>query len=95
MAKGVKTGGGSRRGIPNRTTQDVRTAIAQLAERNIGQLEKWMDRIALKDPARAADLLLRAIEYHVPKLARTEVTGTGGAPLTVNIMRFSGNNTPE
>jgi len=36
------------------------------------------------DPAKAADLYLRAIEYHIPKLARTELTGKDGGALEVS-----------
>lgn len=57
-----------------------------LAERNITKLEKWLERTAKKQPWRAADLLLRALEYHIPKLARTEVAGPDGGPLQVNIV---------
>ena len=48
--------------------------MATIAETNVPKLQTWLDAIAVKDPARAAELLLRALEYHVPKLARTEVT---------------------
>ena len=37
MAKGKKTGGGSRQGVPNKTTVDVREAIALIAQRNVEQ----------------------------------------------------------
>ena len=36
---------------------------------------------ALNHLIKAADLYLRAIEYHIPKLARTEVSGTNGEPI--------------
>lgn len=38
-----------------------------------------------KNPAKAADLLIRMAEYHFPKLGRTEVTGAEGGPLEVVI----------
>lgn len=88
MAKGKKYGG-RKKGTPNAATQDVRQAIALFAERNVGQLESWLERVAKTEPGKAADLFLKAIEYHLPKLARTEVTGTGGAPLTVQIVRYA------
>lgn len=34
-----------------------------------------------KDPGKAADLLIRMAEYHVPKQSRTEVVGEGGGPV--------------
>lgn len=83
MAKGTKTGGGSRKGIPNRATADVRAAIATLAEANIGKVQGWLDAVARDDPARALEVFTRLLEYHIPKLARTELSGPEGeAPRT-------------
>ena len=79
--KGPPKGGGSRKGKPNKATADVRAAVALLAQRNIEKLEGWLNRAARKQPAKAADLLIRVLEYHIPKLARTEVTGMDGGPL--------------
>jgi len=73
MAQGRKTGGGSRKGVPNRITADVRKAISGFAEANVGKLQTWLDAVAAKDPGKAADLFVRVLEYHVPKLARMEV----------------------
>jgi len=73
--KPPNAGKGRVRGVPNRITADVRAAIAAFAEANVGKLQAWLDRIAKKDPVRAADLFVRVLEYHVPKLARTELTG--------------------
>jgi hypothetical protein len=78
MAQGRKTGGGSRKGIPNKATSDVRKAIAAFAESNVGKLQTWLDAIAEKDPARAAHLFVRVLEYHVPKLSRSTVDGELG-----------------
>jgi hypothetical protein len=75
---GRKTGGGSRKGIPNNATRDVRAAIAQFAEGNVDKLQGWLDRVAMRDPAKAAELFVRVLEYHVPKLARTELSGELG-----------------
>ena len=83
MAKGIKTGGGSRQGVPNRATTDVREAIALIAQRNVGNFETWLGKVAAEDPSKAADLYLKAIEYHIPKLARSEVSGPNGGPQVV------------
>jgi hypothetical protein len=82
MAKGIKTGGGSRKGVPNKATADVRAAIALIAERNIEAFEGWLQDI--EDPAKRCDVFLRAIEYHIPKLQRTELTGKDGGAIVVN-----------
>jgi hypothetical protein len=80
--------GGSRKGIPNKASTDVRKAIAKIAESKIGEVESWLDRIAVKNPERALDLYLRLIEYHIPRLARTEVAGHDGGALVVKVVRF-------
>ncbi|MEY4760673.1 MAG: hypothetical protein RLZZ200_529 [Pseudomonadota bacterium] len=85
MARGKKTGGGSRKGVPNKATTDVRAAIALFAQKNAAKFEQWISRTSRKDPAKAADLYLRAIEYHIPKLQRTEVTGLDGGALSVEL----------
>jgi hypothetical protein len=85
MAKGIKTGGGSRQGKPNKCTQDVREAIALIAQRNVGNFEIWLGQVATEDPGKAAELFLKAIEYHIPKLARSEITGKDGADIKIHI----------
>lgn len=72
--KGHKLAKGRQRGSMNRATADVREAIAKLAENLAPEVEGWLSSVASEDPGRAIDLYLRAIEYHVPKLARTEST---------------------
>jgi len=81
-------GMGRIKGVPNKTTQNVREMIAMVAEENAPKFAEWLQTVALgdgdkvkPDPGKAADLYLRAIEYHIPKLARTEVSGTNGEPI--------------
>ena len=75
--KGAPKTGGRKPGTPNKATADVRQAIALIVARNIGSFQGWLDKIAAKDPAKAADIFVRIIEYHIPKLARTDVTTNG------------------
>jgi hypothetical protein len=74
---------GSRKGKPNRATADVRKAIALIAERNVQKLEEWISRVAVDDPDKAADIFLRMIEYYIPKLQRSELTGENGGPVKI------------
>lgn len=85
MAKGRKTGGGSRKGRLNQTTSDVREAIAKLAEDLGPSLQSWISQVAAEDPARAAEIFLRAIEYHIPKLSRAEVSGKDGGDIPIGL----------
>jgi hypothetical protein len=86
MAKGFKSGGGSRKGAPNKSTAQAREAIARFVDGNAERLQEWLDQIAAQDGPKAAfDCFVDLIEYHVPKLARTEVTGEGGGALVVRL----------
>jgi hypothetical protein len=68
---------GRPKGTPNKATAAVREAIALFAEQNVGKLQAWLEATAKRNPDKAAELFLRALEYHIPKLARTETTVEG------------------
>jgi len=78
-------GMGRPKGAPNKSTAAVREAIAKMAELNAPHFAKWLDQVAAKSPEKACDIYLRAIEYHIPKLARTEVTGQDGQPVALQV----------
>lgn len=86
-------GKGRPRGSPNKSTAEVREAIAKLVSMNIEEVDEWLGMVAYgdeslgikPDPAKAIDLLHRMAEYHIPKLARTEVVGDKDTPLELKI----------
>lgn len=82
MAIGKKTGGGNRKGKPNKATANAREAISRLVDGNVHRVALWLDKIEKQDGPKAAfECFMDLLEYHVPKLARTEVTGRDGEPL--------------
>lgn len=68
-------------GSPNKATSAVREAIARMAEENSENFIGWLNQVAASNPEKACDIYLKAIEYHIPKLARTEVTGNDNGPV--------------
>jgi len=56
-----------------------------MAELNAPRFAMWLNEVAQKSPEKACDIYLRAIEYHIPKLARTEVTGQDGQPVALQV----------
>lgn len=71
---------------PSKTTLQAREAIAKLADGNADRLQGWLDEIAADEkqgPAVAFKLFMDVLEYHVPKLARTEHTGKDGNAIEV------------
>jgi Family of unknown function (DUF5681) len=76
-------------GTPNKATAEARAAIAKLADGHAEDFIGWVRAVAdgdpqakrKPDPEGAAKLYLAALEYHVPKLARTEHSGPDGNPI--------------
>lgn len=75
--------GGRPAGVPNKATQNAREAIAAFVDGNAERLQGWLDKIEQEDgPQAAFRCVMDLMEYHVPKLARTEVTGKDGGPVS-------------
>lgn len=83
--KGVKKPNQGKRG-PSKTTVLARQAIATFIDGNADRLQGWLDEIAAEKGAEAAfKCFADLLEYHIPKLARTEMTGADGKDLTLVI----------
>lgn len=74
-------GPGRPKGLANKSTQKAREAISLFVEGNIDRLQDWLDQIAEKDPEKAYRCFMDVIEYHIPKLQRSELTGADGKDL--------------
>lgn len=72
MTFGIHTEPGRPPGTPNKATKVAREAIAQFVDGNADRLTDWLDKIAQKDPKQAFDCFMSVVEYHIPKLQRTE-----------------------
>ena len=91
MAKGIKTGGRAP-GTPNKATLEAKQAIASFVDGNAHRLTEWLDQVAIGDPsndikpnpAKAFELFQSVVEYHIPKLARTELAGDKEAPIVIS-----------
>jgi hypothetical protein len=94
-------GAGRPPGSPNKATKQARDAIALFVDGNAHRLTGWLDDVAngVKDdegnyvtppnPAKAFDMFQSVVEYHIPKLARTEldanVTANVDADVHINV----------
>lgn len=82
--KGSPKTGGREAGTPNKATGAARLAFANFVDNNADRLQTWLDDIAANDkhgPKVAFDCLMQVAEFHVPKLARTEVVGVEDEPV--------------
>jgi hypothetical protein len=74
------------KGSPNKSTALAREAIARFVDYNSDRLQGWLDQIATdKGPEAAFRCFTDLVEYHVPKLARTEVTGQDQGPVKIEV----------
>ena len=97
VAESGKRRGGRKAGIPNKTTAQAREAIALFVDGNAHRLAEWLDEVAngipdqdiKPNPAKAFELFQSVVEYHVPKLARTEITGADEGPIEM-VVKWEG-----
>ena len=80
---------GRPKGAANRINAELKEAFALLLENNLEEYERWLERVAEQDPAKALDLALRISERFLPALQRTEVTGADGKDLNMSF-KFGG-----
>lgn len=86
--KGVRIGGRGK-GTPNKATSNAREAIAAFVEQQTPRLGHLLDRIEAEEgPLAAFKCIQDMVEYHVPKLQRTEVSGPDGGNIIVEIKQF-------
>jgi hypothetical protein len=86
---------GRPKGSPNKSTAAAREAIAQFVDNNAPSMQKWLEQVAegvkndddkyivLPNPEKAFGMLQSVMEYHLPKLARTEHSGDEDQPVKV------------
>lgn len=71
----IRNPNGRPKGQPNKSTTQAREAIALFVEGNVERLNGWLDDIAETNGSKAAfECFMDVVEYHIPKLARTEST---------------------
>ena len=82
--KGSPKTGGRQAGTPNKATGAARLAFANFVDNNADRLQVWLDEIAVNEklgPKVAFECLMQVAEFHVPKLARTEMVDMNTEPV--------------
>jgi len=88
-----KKTGGRVAGVPNKSTALAREAIARFVDGNAHKMQEWLEQVAggvkndedkyivLPNPEKAFGMLQSVMEYHLPKLARSEHIGDETKPV--------------
>jgi hypothetical protein len=86
---------GRPKGSPNKSTAMAREAIAQFVDGNAHKMQEWLQQVAEgvkndenkyivpPNPEKAFGMLQSVMEYHLPKLARTEHSGDEEQPVKI------------
>ena len=99
MSVGKKTGGrqlGSTNKVTNEARQAIASFVDGNAHRLTEWLDRVAEGVKVEDPetgeekyivapnpAKAFDMFQSVVEYHIPKLARTEISGNDSQPVIV------------
>lgn len=73
-------------GAKAKSTMKAKEMIASFIDGNADRLNQWLEEVYEQDGPKAAfNCFSDLIEYHVPKLARNEVTGPDEGPVELVI----------
>ena len=64
---------GRPKGSVNRTTEMMKLSLARATNKVMDNLPAMMEQMMKKDPAKAVDLALKMLEFHLPKQSRIEM----------------------
>lgn len=77
---------GRPKGAKGKAAAKAREMIASFVDGNSERLGKWLDEVYEQDGPRAAfSCFSDLLEYHVPKLARNELSGADEGPVELVI----------
>jgi hypothetical protein len=71
--KGNKLSTGRPKGALNRSTEEMKLTLARATNNVLSTINKDLEDIKKKDPARAIELAMKLMEFTLPKLSRTEM----------------------
>ena len=86
---------GRPKGVPNKVTTEIRSALKDLADNNLEKVQGWLNSIAEEDPKGALSMYLQLLEYVQPKLSRTDVKMESKTESNINIINLGSGKKDE
>ena len=65
--------GGRPAGAINRSTEQMKLSIARATNKVLNEMPVILDKLIKEDPKAAVELAIKLMEFHIPKLSRTEM----------------------
>lgn len=75
--KGNKLGKGRPKGSPNRSTEMMKVNVARAVNMGLDFIKEDYQRLREEDPAKALNLLVKLMEYSIPKLKSVDMEVKG------------------
>lgn len=78
---------GRKRGVPNRHTAEIRSAIAEVLDGNLDNLQEWIERVSKDDPHKAFTMVIDLARLVLPKAQPiAEQQGKDRVPVPMIVM---------
>ena len=79
-APGNSYSNGRPKGVPNKTTSEIREAFANLLKGREEELNDALNKLRDKDPKAYLEMYVKIPQRFVPEVSRAEITGQDGEP---------------
>jgi len=73
-------------GSKNMVTQDLRDTVRMLVTKNFKEIDAWIHQI--KDPKDKVHCIIALMDFAIPRLARTELSGVDGEALSIKVVNY-------
>ncbi len=62
-------------GSKDKTQQEIKQIFQQIVDGNVDNFQNWIDEVAKKNPEKAFDMIMKIMEFTLPKLKAVEMKG--------------------
>ena len=86
---------GRPKGALNRTTQQMQLTIARIVNNSLDNLRVDLEAIRQDDPAKAAEIAIKLLQYAMPKLSNVELKAEVEQKIQQVTVNINTNDKPE